>query len=122
MFTVQDKSLYLRGLLVVARQDNKLHIKEKEFIRRIAQDFGFSKDFYEEILRDLLSNKYLSLEPIIFSSTSVAEKFLHDGMKLANSDRDLHENEIKWLSQVAEANGLADAFISIKKDVVEKSV
>lgn len=122
MFTVQDKSLYLRGLLVVARQDNKLHIKEKEYIRKIAQDFGFSKDFYEEILRDLLSNKYLSLEPIKFSSTSVAEKFLNDGMKLANSDRDLHESEIDWLSKVAEVNGIADAFKAIRKDVVEKSV
>lgn len=122
MFTVQDKSLYLRGLLVVARQDNKLHIKEKEYIRKIAQNFGFSKDFYEEILRDLLSNKYLSLEPIKFSSTSVAEKFLNDGMKLANSDRDLHESEIDWLSKVAEVNGIADAFKAIRKDVVEKSV
>lgn len=119
MFTVQDKSLYLRGLLVVARQDNKLHIREKEYIKKIANELGFSKDFYEETLRDLLLNKYISLEPIKFSSRQVAEKFLEDGFKLANSDQELHTDEIRWLSKVAEVNGIAERFQTIKSDVLE---
>lgn len=103
----------------MARQDNKLHIKEKEYIRKIAQELGFSKDFYEETLRDLLSNKYISLEPIKFSSKSIAEKFLEDGLKLARADRELHGEEIKWLSKVAEVNGIPELLQSLKADVLE---
>ena len=53
MFTLIDKSNYLKGLLILAKKDNQLRDSEKNIIRSVAQRLGFSKDFYEETLQNL---------------------------------------------------------------------
>ena len=109
MFTVPDKSNYLKGLLILARKDDSLADPECDIIRAVAQKFGFSKDFYEDILKSLMTNKYIIDDPIIFSGKQIAELFLDDGMRLAFSDQIMHENELQWLKLIANANGIEDS-------------
>lgn len=106
MFTVLDKSNYLKGLLILARRDNKLVDAEKELIRNAAKRLGFSRDFYEDVLKSLLSNRYLKDDPVEFSNKQVAELFLNDGLELAMSDSEFHDREIKFLRAVAEKNSI----------------
>ncbi|MBK7866459.1 MAG: hypothetical protein IPJ75_05425 [Ignavibacteriales bacterium] len=51
MLTTIDKSNYLKGLLIVARLDERLIDRERDQIRNVATRLGFSKDFYEETLK-----------------------------------------------------------------------
>ena len=44
---VQDKSSYLKGLLIIAKRDKQLSDSEEEILKNIAKKLGFSTDFYE---------------------------------------------------------------------------
>jgi hypothetical protein len=103
---VIDKSNYLKGLLITARKDKKLAESEKKIIREIAERLGFSSDFYEETLRNLLANKYLIEDPVKFSDIKIAESFITDGLKLAFSDNKTPSMEIDWLRKIAIDNGI----------------
>ena len=107
-FSFLDKSNYLKGLLVIARKDNKLTEPEKKIIRNIAIKLGFATDFYEDTLKSLLANKYIHEDPFKFSHNRIAESFICDGLKLAFADGIVPDKEIKWLKEVAEKNGLTD--------------
>lgn len=113
-FSVIDKSNYLKGLLVIAKKDNKLTEPEKKIIRDIALKLGFATDFYEDTLRSLLANKYIPEDPFKFSHKKIAESFICDGFKLAFSDGIVPDNEIKWLKEIAEANGLLNEWFDEK--------
>ncbi len=104
---VIDKSNYLKGLLITARKDKKLAESEKKIIREIAERLGFSSDFYEETLRNLLANKYLVEDPVKFSDIKIAESFITDGLKLAFSDNKTPSMEIDWLKRTAIDNGIS---------------
>lgn len=106
MFTLLDKSEYLKGLLILARKNNSLDEKEKTVIRNVANRLGFSKDFYEDTLKYLMSNKYITEEPIKFSNPSIAKLFIKDGLELAYSDNELCEKELNWLKSIAKENQL----------------
>jgi hypothetical protein len=108
VYPVIDNSKYLKGLLILARRDRRLAQQEKEFIRIKARDLGFSKDFYEDVLKGLMANKYITEEPIVFSERAITESFLHDGLRLAYSDNDFDEQELAWLKQIAYANGIEE--------------
>lgn len=103
---VIDKSNYLKGLLITARKDKKLAESEKKIIREIAERLGFSSDFYEETLQNLLRNKYLIEDPIRFSDIIIAESFISDALKLAFSDNKTPTIEIDWLKKTAVENGI----------------
>ena len=104
---VIDKSNYLKGLLVTARKDKKLAESEKKIIREIANRLGFSSDFYEETLRNLLANKYLIEDPVKFSDIKIAESFIADALMLAFSDNKTPTLEIEWLKKTAIENDLS---------------
>ncbi len=108
MFTIIDKSNYLKGLLILARKDNKLFESEKDIIRNIAKKLDFNKDFYEEILRNLLANQYIKDDPMRFSDKKIAQLFLEDGFKLACSDNDFDDKELFWLKDLAKVNEITD--------------
>ncbi len=99
-----DKSSYLKGLLIIAKKDNQLAEQEKKIIRQFATKLGFAQDFYEDTLKSLLSNKYISEEPIIFSDKKIAESFIVDGLTLAHSDNSIVGVEIDYIKSVANAN------------------
>lgn len=103
---VQDKSSYLKGLLIIAKRDKKLSGSEEEILINIAKKLGFSTDFYEYTIQNLLTNEYLSEEPVQFSEKKIARSFVIDGLRLANSDNHLHDDEVNWLKQTALHNNL----------------
>lgn len=109
-----DKSNYLKGLVITARKDKKLVDSEKKIIRGIAEKLGFASDFYEEVLKNLLANKYINEEPIKFSDKKIAESFIIDGLKLAYSDDFVESSEIEWLRKTAKENDIGENWFNEK--------
>ncbi len=101
-----DKSNYLKGLLITARKDNQLAESEKKIIKEISVKLGFASDFYEDIIKSLLNNKYITDDPIIFSDKKIAESFIDDGLRLAFSDNKISDSELGWLRATADANNI----------------
>lgn len=112
--SIQDKSNYLKGLLIVAKKDNQLATEEKEMIRFCGGKLGFAGDFVDETLRDLLDNKYISEEPIIFFDMQIAEQFIDAGLELVHLDNEIAGNEIDWLKTVAIENKLGEKWFDKK--------
>jgi hypothetical protein len=106
--TQLDKSSYLKGLLIVAKKDERLTDFEKKFLKNIASKLGFATDFYESTIRSLLANRYIPEYPIRFSEKKIAESFIIDGIKLALKDNKLSDKEIEWLKLTASENELDD--------------
>lgn len=109
-----DRSSYLKGLLITARKDNKLVESEIEIIKKFASRLGFSSDFFEETIKNLLENKYITDEPIKFSERSIAKSFIEDGLKLALSDNEIGKEEIGWLLETAKVNGIGEEWVNKK--------
>jgi uncharacterized tellurite resistance protein B-like protein len=119
----QDRSSYLKGLLIIAKKDNVLAEAEESIIRQLAKRLGFSESFYEETLQCLLSNDYLSEDPLKFSDEKLSHSFIIDGLMLANSDNELDEREIDWLRQTAELNDINLRWFEDKaKEVQQNSI
>jgi hypothetical protein len=100
----RDKSSYLKGLLILAKRDKILAESEEQIIIDIASRLGFSSDFYEYTLNNLLENEFLSEEPVHFSDKKIAQSFIVDGLSLAHSDNHLDKREIGWLQDTAIKN------------------
>ena len=106
-----DRSNYLKGLLITARLDKELSSKEKEMLKTISEKLGFASDFFEETIKNLLTNKYIDSDPIVFSDQSIATTFLKDAISLACVNNLITEEEIEWLKSVAFVNDLNSDFI-----------
>ncbi len=116
-----DKSNYLKGLLITARKDNQLAESEKKIIKNISVKLGFASDFYEDVIKSLLNNKYITDEPIKFSDKKIAESFVDDGLRLAFSDNRVTDNEISWLRTTAEINGIEIKWFEEKMSIHKNS-
>jgi hypothetical protein len=106
-----DRSNYLKGLFITAKLDKELSQKEKDILKKISDKLGFASDFYNETVRSLLNNKYLSDEPITFSNQDIASSFLSDAIKLACSNNIVTEAEIRFLKDTAAANNINNDFV-----------
>ena len=104
VLTTLDKSNYLKGMLIVARLDYKLIEREKEIIRDVATRLGFSRDFYEDVLKNLMINENISDSPLMFSSPAITRIFLGEALQLACIDSELAPAEIDWLRKTAVLN------------------
>ena len=93
-----DRSSYLKGLLITARKDNQLTESEISMIKKFATRLGFSSDFFNETISNLLENKFITEEPIKFSRQDIAKSFIEDGLKLALSDNVIGKDELSWLN------------------------
>jgi len=116
----RDKSSYLKGLLILAKRDKLLTESEEDIIKDIAQRLGFSTDFYEYTLQNLLQNEYLTEEPVKFSEKELSYSFIIDGLKLAHSDNNLHDSEIIWLRQTAKENNISMEWFDNKLEEIKK--
>ena len=103
-----DRSLYLKGLVLLIRKDRKIDAEERNMAVRIGKILGFEKKFCENVIEELMDNKYILDLPPRFSAPDVAKCFIKDGLKLSFVDGQSHENELIWLKSVAEINGLED--------------
>lgn len=117
-----DRSNYLKGLLITARKDNQLSEAEITIINKFATKLGFSSDFFKETISNLLDNKYITEEPIKFSSQNIAKSFIEDGLKLALSDDAISSAETNWLKETAKVNGIAEDWVDKKaKEIQSKA-
>jgi uncharacterized tellurite resistance protein B-like protein len=114
-----DRSSYLKGLLITARKDKQLSETEISIIKKIATRLGFSSDFFEETISNLLNNKYITEEPIKFSRQDIAESFIEDGLKLALSDNNITEEETNWLRNTAKENGVDEEWVNKKMKEIQ---
>lgn len=118
-FTLLDKSNYLKGLLIIARKDNQLAESEKSILKSIAEKLGFASDFYEETIKNLLVNEHINDEPIKFSNKKIASSFVSDGIKLAYSDKNIHDAEISWLKATAAENSLDEEWFNKELEKIQ---
>ena len=89
-----DRSNYLKGLLITARKDEQLTDSEKNMIRKLSERLGFSIDFFEETINNLLENKYIKDDPIVFSEQNIAKSFIEDGLRLSLIDKSVSTDEL----------------------------
>jgi hypothetical protein len=114
-----DRSGYLKGLLITARKDNQLTESEISIIKKFATRLGFSSDFFEETISNLLENKYITEEPIKFSDKNIAKSFLEDGLKLALSDNIIGKDELTWLNATSKVNGIDEDWVDKKMKEIQ---
>lgn len=114
-----DRSSYLKGLLITARKDNQLSESEISIIKKISTRLGFSSDFFNETISNLLENKYITEEPIKFSDKNIAKSFIEDGLKLALADAVIGDDELNWLNETAKANGITLTWVNNKMGEIQ---
>jgi len=103
---VIERGRYLRGLLIVARLDRRISETDKQIIKKTAHQFGYSPDFYEEILKNLLINEYICNDPIKFDDEMFAKHFMLDAIKIACNGKKLNDKEYEWLIDTASINSI----------------
>ena len=109
---ILDKSNYFKGLLLLAGKDNIIDNKEEELLKQVGQTLGFEQKFYEDAIRYILENEFISKEPPKFSEKIIAECFILDGIKLALVDKNLSPDEIEWLKDVATINDIDKGWLN----------
>jgi hypothetical protein len=105
-----DRSLYLKGLMLLIRKDRKIDATERTMAIRVGKILGFEKNFCENVIEELMDNKYIVDVPPHFSTPDIAGCFIRDGLKLSFIDGHIHKEELVWLKAVAQTNGLEDAW------------
>jgi hypothetical protein len=111
MISQVERSNYYKGLLVLAGRDRIIDPRERELMLQIGKILNFDKRFCEAALNDLLRNPHIKSEPVVFSDVLIAECFLHDAIRLAFVDQELHSREMAWLRSVGQANGLSNEWL-----------
>jgi hypothetical protein len=109
-----DRSKYYRGLLVLVRRDRVIHGRERDLMLRIGRLLDFDQRFCKAALDDLLRNREITDEPVVFSRREIAECFLTDAVALAGCDDDIHPHELACLRSIARANGLTEAWLDAR--------
>lgn len=99
------KSHYYKGLLVLSRRDRVIDDREKHLLLHIGKILDFDRRYCEATIDELLSNRHISREPVIFSEEIIKECFFRDALRIAYADGVLHPSEMRYLQQAAQANG-----------------
>ncbi len=104
--THQDKSNYLKGLLILIGKDKVIAEQERMLLSEMSYTLGFDPKFCNDAIGELLENEYIIEEPPAFSNKKIAEAFIKDGIKIAFADKELHLYELNWLNAVSDKNGI----------------
>lgn len=104
--SVQEASDYFRGLLLLISKDGLISEPEMILMMRIGKSLGFERNFCSTAIKEILENEHVSIEPPTFSAIELAEKFIKDGLLLAEADNELHGFEEAWLKTTAEKNSI----------------
>ncbi len=124
--TLQDRSNYLKGLLILIGKDKKISESEREKLIEISDLLGFDRKFCSEAIDEILNNEYIIEEPPLFSNIEIAKAFIKDGIILAFSDKELHLYELNWLNSIIKKNRIEpgwglNEFDRLKKHLSEKA-
>ncbi len=106
LFTLQDRSNYLKGLLILIGKDRIITDAEKNKFLALSKILDFNSEFCENAINELLENENINQAPPVFSNKSVAKAFIIDGLRLSYSDKEYHIKETDWLKKIAEKNSI----------------
>ncbi len=112
--TLQDRSFYFKGLLLLTRKDNVIADEEKTLLLHLGELLQFNREFCENTIRDVLNNPHFDEEPPLFSNRECAEMFLLDGIKMAFADNNLHKKEYEWMQEIAGKNSISADWLSAR--------
>ncbi|MCL4549993.1 MAG: hypothetical protein M1495_15655 [Bacteroidetes bacterium] len=118
---IQDKSNYLRSILILIGKDGKIGKAERQMVLKLSHILGFSKSFCEEAVNDLLENEYIIDDPPLFSDKEIAEAFLKDGIRIAFADKGIHLYEMNWLKAVGDKNNISPEWQLSEFEKIQKS-
>lgn len=109
--SILNRSNYYKGLLVLARRDRIIDVRERILLLQVGKILDFDRRFCEATIEDLLSNTHITREPVIFLDEHIRKCFFHDALHLALVDGYLHPMELRWLLSVARANNQSDQWL-----------
>ncbi|MBA4405708.1 hypothetical protein C0389_00375 [bacterium] len=104
VLTQQDRSSYLKGLLILVGKDKSIGKHESSLLMEVSKILGFDPTFCKDAINELLENEYIIEEPPTFSHIEIAKAFIKDGIRIAFSDKELHLYELSWLKAVSDKN------------------
>ncbi|MCF8305637.1 MAG: hypothetical protein K9I71_04505 [Ignavibacteriales bacterium] len=117
--SVQDKTNYFKGLVVLIGKDKIIRDEEKQFFRTIGAILGFDTAFCDYAVTNLAENKFLSENPPKFTNQDIAKAFVRDGLLMGFADKNLHLFELDWLEIVAKKNEIDENWCLFKlKDFI----
>jgi hypothetical protein len=120
--SVIEGSNYFRGLLLLISTDRKISEPEIILMKRIGKALGFEKDFCNDVIHEILENRFILKEPPKFSTRELAKKFIKDGLLLSHSDNENHPDEEIWLESFAVNNGIElEWFLQEKNNAAVRS-
>ncbi len=114
--TMKEAGEYFRGLLLLVSADHRISHQEQLLMERVGKSLGLEQEFCRGAMREILENPWVEITPPYFLDSTLAENFVRDGLKLANSDGAMHAVEIAWLRKVAEVNGLTREWFDREKE------
>jgi len=104
--SLNDRSLYYKGLMLLIRKDHEIHEKERNMMMHIGETLGFESGFCANAIEEIIDNKHITDSPPLFSEPRIAACFIRDGLRLSALDGQIYKAEIGWLESVAENNEL----------------
>lgn len=97
-----EKIIFLKILVALARCDNNFDDEEKAFIKDSAITFGLSKEYIDEILAPMSETEIIESAAKI-TNRQAALQLIKEACLLVNSDGDLSEEEIILVGKIGQA-------------------
>jgi len=116
-----DRSNYYKGLLILIRRDRIIDCRERALMLEIGRVLDFDRRFCEAAINDVLRNRHIKDEPIVFPNRQIAECFLRDGLRIALVDEEMHPRELAWLETIARSNQLNAAWLDAEVDRIREN-
>ncbi len=118
----EDRVVFIKILLSLARADGIVDDGEKDFIMSLAKIFEISTDRAEEI-KSFRSDEEIVEESKKIKNRRVAMELVKEMCMLANSDGDLNNREVLLIGRVGQAMGLSlDKIEQISQWVIDRIV
>ncbi len=103
--TENEKKIFMKALVKLAKADNNVDDEEKDFIRGMAIMFNLPKSSLSEITENISDDELLKLLSSI-KDRRLAMDLIKEMCMLANFDGDMSEEEIFLIGKAGEAMGL----------------
>ncbi len=103
--TEEEKVIFLKVLVALARSDGTFEDEEKAFIKDLAIVFGIRKENTANILAET-SDEQLIADAAIIKNRAAALQLIKEACLLANSDGDLSEREVVLIGKIGQAMGI----------------
>ena len=101
----EEKIIFLKILVALARADGNFDDNEKAFIKDLAVIFGIHKDKAPTILEETSDDKLVK-EAAQIKNRQAALQLVKEACLLANSDGDLSEREVVLIGKIGQAMGV----------------